>query len=385
MTKQKTIDQIYELIQECKDLDMEGKAQKEMLGNYKAKDLEMIKEVFKTIKKRELEKKTEVIEDTEISTTSEKKIVKSEIIGTRISAKSEEEFKEFCDSLTKKFMGVMRLYGKLGGKTYTVGLLLEKGRVISATFEDVGKQVVLGDAAILQIARKLTGTKGNLEVFAFTKTDMKRAKKRNEIAALKKPVDFSALGMNIRSNIETWVKESNIETWTKEISTEEISMGKIPKIKRLKTKGPINLLLFARKLSEMDEQRASKANLDWEDKRRLMRSKELRKTAPVSKRDGNVSVTDREQVDETEETAEYVSTTRVTKIETSIGKLHMLVNKHKSLRIDDNLATKLNVSKFKLERWADILHRNNIVDLHYPIIGEPIIRRRGDSGYLTSK
>ncbi len=62
------------------------------------------------------------------------------------------------------------------------------------------------------------------------------------------------------------------------------------------------------------------------------------------------------------------------KVETSIDKLYELVQKYKTLKVDDRLARALKVNKTQIEEWAMILEEHNLLELHYPTIGEPIIK-----------
>jgi hypothetical protein len=66
------------------------------------------------------------------------------------------------------------------------------------------------------------------------------------------------------------------------------------------------------------------------------------------------------------------------KVETSIDRLYKLVEKYKRLRIDNELSEKLGVSRAQIESWAMILEEHNLVELHYPAIGEPEIRKIGE-------
>ncbi|MFH1722034.1 MAG: DUF2226 domain-containing protein [Candidatus Altiarchaeota archaeon] len=62
------------------------------------------------------------------------------------------------------------------------------------------------------------------------------------------------------------------------------------------------------------------------------------------------------------------------KVETSIDRLYELVQKYKTLKVDDRLARALRVSKTQIEEWAMILEEHNLLELHYPTIGEPVIK-----------
>jgi len=62
------------------------------------------------------------------------------------------------------------------------------------------------------------------------------------------------------------------------------------------------------------------------------------------------------------------------RIETAIDRLYQMVQRYKRIRIDDDLARRLGVSRAQIENWALILEEHKLVELRYPAIGEPEIR-----------
>ncbi|MEA3255652.1 MAG: hypothetical protein U9Q22_07435, partial [Candidatus Altiarchaeota archaeon] len=65
----------------------------------------------------------------------------------------------------------------------------------------------------------------------------------------------------------------------------------------------------------------------------------------------------------------------VSRVETSIDRLYQLVQRYEKVRIDNKLARRLGVSRSQIENWAVILEEHDLVELHYPAIGEPEIRK----------
>lgn len=310
--------------------------------------------------------------------------------GKQVLTETKEKFLDFCESLTKDFRGVMRLYGKLNGKLYIAGLLLEKGNVIAASFEDVdNEKIIFKEEAISQIKERLSGTKGDLEVYAFNDRDMKKASEGNKEALLISPVPFSSLGMRIRSKIETWAKKT---------SPESFARGEKPEIKELKTEEGFNLADFAHKFPEIFSSRKGER---LELKKVQLKKEEIPEEKEVVSIDlskikeslKEVSDLKKEKLNELKRKRQiedialrkkiskitgkgYRETVRDTcKIETSIDKLYQLIQEHNRLKIDNRLVRRLGVSRSQIESWAMILEEHNLVELHYPAIGEPEIRK----------
>jgi len=231
MEAEASIKKLYQLLQECKNLEIDDRlAQRLDTGTYQQEDLATILEVYKFIKKRgESKKRSELPEGEQVLT------------GTK------EEFLNFCRSLIKDFKGAMRLYGKLDGKLYTAGLLLEKGNVIAASFEDVyNEEITFKEEATSQIKNRFSGTKGDLEVYAFNDEDMEKARGGNKEALLASPIPLLSLGMKIKSKVKTWAKETVIES---------VGRGERPEIKELKTEGGFDLVDFAHKFPKFFHQK----------------------------------------------------------------------------------------------------------------------------------
>lgn len=320
MSTKKSLEQVSRLIRECKKLNVDKLAQGTQVSTHRKKDLAIILEVCKIIKKTEkLEKRSELLD------------------MKQTSRKSKKQYKKFCESLTKDFVGAMRLYGKLNDQVYTVGLLLENGDIIAASFEDrTAGKVFFGERVMSQIVERLPGTKGDLEVYALNEGDMEKAKGENEGAFLSKKIPFSSIGMTVKSKVETLVRETCIETF---------SRVKITKLEEL-TSETFNLVDFARKFQEIetDENQSSDEEI------------------PI---DGE---------------ADTVNISEIKNVETTIDELYRLAKENNVVRINDQLASSLEVKRSKLERWAEILEKNELVTLNYPTFGEPEIKVTGGLG-----
>lgn len=294
--------------------------------------------------------------------------------GEQVLTETREEFLDFCKSLSKEFKGVMRLYGETNGKLYTAGLLLENGNVIAASFEDVDNEtIIFREEAILQIKERLSGTKGDLEVYAFSDKDMKKVKKENREALLTYAMPFSYLGMKIRSKMEAWAKK---------ISPESFAMGEKPEIEKLKTEEGFNLVDFARRspkgfLSKKREEMQLRKEEIPEEEKPLVEFGDLKRErlTELKRRRQMEDIALRERMSQIGKKKPGEKIKYVSKVETSIDRLYQLVQKYKKLRIDNKLSRRLGVSRSQIEGWAMILEEHDLVELHYPAIGEPEIRK----------
>ncbi|MBU0762215.1 MAG: hypothetical protein KKD39_04265, partial [Candidatus Altiarchaeota archaeon] len=71
------------------------------------------------------------------------------------------------------------------------------------------------------------------------------------------------------------------------------------------------------------------------------------------------------------------------KVETTIDRFYQTIKKEEHLKINDLLSKKLKIDRTKLEQWSLILEEHNLVELHYPAIGEPeaiYVKKKGNDG-----
>jgi hypothetical protein len=319
--------------------------------------------------------------------------------GEHVVAQTREEFIDFCESLKKDFSGVMKLYNRNEGKKYAAALLLDAGQIIGASFENIeDKTIAYKEDAIAQIKKRLSGTRGDLEAYSFSEKDAEKVKKTNQEAILKTAVPFSSLGMKIKGNIE-----EKQDIGSKGPSTDFFALKAGTNVKEMRVEEGFRLTDFARKFTlgipEMPPQKPAiqkkempkadpenrpqpineKKGLfnglpgipgiqggDSEAKNeRLEALKKKRQMENMNLAKRISQITQKKQEGPKKETG---------KIETAIDKLYQLVQKYKKLKIDDELARRIGVSRSQIEGWALILEEHKLVELHYPAIGEPEIR-----------
>lgn len=328
---------------------------------------------------------------------SKAKEEKKEILpeGEQVVAQTREEFIDFCESLKKDFRGVIKLYNRGDGKKYTAALLLEAGQIFGASFEDTDEHsIVYREEAINQIKKRLAGTRGDLEAYSFSEKDAQTVRKTNPEALLKNSVPFSSLGMRIKGNIEEKQGFGGVGQ-----SQDAFGVGGKTQVREMKIEDGFRLADFARRLSSapegtqrrLDPNEALKKEKEeppWaqNDKKNLLQGIPIPNIAgetPEAKNERLEALKKKRQMENinimkrisqiTQKRQEEVQKD-AGKIETAIDKLYQMVKKYKRLRIDDDLARRIGVSRSQIEGWAIILEEHNLVELHYPAIGEPEIR-----------
>jgi hypothetical protein len=65
------------------------------------------------------------------------------------------------------------------------------------------------------------------------------------------------------------------------------------------------------------------------------------------------------------------------KIETNVDKLYYALVKNKSMSLS-SAASKLSAQKEEVETWAGVLDEQGLIELHYPAVGDPILRIKED-------
>lgn len=306
--------------------------------------------------------------------------------GEQVVAKTEKDFASFCESLNKEFTGIMRLKSNTPGKPYAAALLLEKGNVIGSSFEENARKTVYKEDAISQIKKMLSGTRGGLEVYSFTSKDMEITKKNNKETLLDSAIPFSSLDMKIRSNLES-LPSSN-----KKNGYDLLSMMKESDVKALKVEEGFSLVDFARKLSPnqagtkedfsnaLGDEAKQIAKEVVQSPRKVLGISDAKteRFAELKKKRQMEDMALMKRISQITSKKPPESVSEAGKVETSIDRLYKLVEKYKRLRIDNELSEKLGVSRAQIESWAMILEEHNLVELHYPAIGEPEIRKIGE-------
>ena len=290
--------------------------------------------------------------------------------GKPVTVKSREEFLETCRGLTRDFRGSMFLSGDIDGERYFASLLIDRGDIVGSTFEFRGL-ITFREQAIDKIKSKLKGSSGILNIFEFDEEDMKLIREENKSALLKNPVPLSSLGMKIKPLMEKWERE-------REARKEGIKPIKIPEIFKVKKK--FSLIELARGSDKIkDIERMELGKMDIGEIENLLKAME-----------GRVGDRKLEELRRIKEERERKIAERLAKIKrkemprkaikegekvkTPIDRLYSLVKKYKRIKIDDRLAHTLGVNKTQIEEWAVILEEHDLIELHYPTIGEPEIR-----------
>lgn len=333
MTESPEVERIYKLVEEIKNLNLklsETKLKKDSPST--EEDMTAVLEVYRLIKRMDETKK-----NTELPT------------DRKILPETKGKFIQLCKSLSRDFNGVIRLYGKFNDKVYTAGLLLEKGSIIGASLENVktGK-IVFKDAVITLLTKNLSGTKGDLEVYAFTDSDMTKAKTENNMTLLATPVPFNKLGMTIKSRMMRWVKKQKSHGE----QHKNIKFTK-PETMKLNEGEDFNLADFARKLPKIRILDQKIPDIENQPIRKFMFG-DVNKTP-----DGKLG---------------HHKILGTQKIETPIDRLYTLVQKQNRVKLNRELSNKLEVHPHKLENWAKILEKKELVTIYYPPFGEAEIR-----------
>lgn len=298
--------------------------------------------------------------------------------GKHLVPKSSTDFYKLCRKLGK-FTGVMRLLGDIDGKFYRADILIDNGDVVGASFENITKrEIIFKEAALKMIREKLIGSAGSLEIYEFNRVELNSTKKENKEATLSSPVDIKNLGMEVKSMGEKKVVEdkgpgiidrlysgvpvSRLSREEKEMMEKRLMEPQIKK--ELESRGvTANMEGLAKALKGMEgvDLQALKKKIDIKEELKRRRQETDKKIADKFSKVGKG------------EEKRKVKAQRGT-IKTSIDKLFELVRKYNKLKISDGLARRLNVSRAQIEEWCIILEDHNLVELHYPTIGEPEIR-----------
>ncbi|RLI92736.1 MAG: hypothetical protein DRO95_01555 [Candidatus Altiarchaeales archaeon] len=287
------------------------------------------------------------------------------IRGRHIIPSNTEEFLRICKSLDKAFTGAMRLLGEINGDIYQADLLIKEGKIIAASLDDLNKgTTILKEDALSEIRSKMIGVRGRLDVYEFDEEDMNETIANNTDAILSPEsiVPLSSLGVRL---VPIEKKESEQK---KRDFIFHFGFGKSrsPESKyELERKIDLDTLerRESRSISSIVPglERMSSEEMTEISRRKMERLEELKRRHMLAKKKIMAQ-------------REHISIREGEKIQTPIDRFFSLVKKYKRIRIDDNLAKKLGVSKTQIEEWAMILEEHKLVELHYPAIGEPEIR-----------
>lgn len=295
--------------------------------------------------------------------------------GKPVTARTEEEFIETCRSLTTEFKGIMFLSGEIDGERYSASIIIEKGLIVGSTFEFSGL-ITFREQSIEEMKTKLKGSRGTIYIYELEDKDMLHLRESNASAFNNNPIPLSSLGLKLILFSEE----------TEESISEQRKPIKVPDLFR--TTGNFNLLELARKpeaLKSMPPKDITMPAVKEEELRFSKPEEEASSIKVPSLGDRKAEELRRIKEERQKKMAEWLAKSRkreeqmvseeaVKPVQTTIDKLYSLVKKYQRLKIDDKLAHTLGVSRAQIEEWAVILEEHDLIELHYPTIGEPEIR-----------
>lgn len=325
--------------------------------------------------------------------------------GKQLTVSSEEEFIETCKDLTSDFAGILFLTGDAEGESYSASIIVEHGAIIGATFE-LGGLILFREQAIDDMKDKLRGSKGTLNIYEFEPEDMQHIRESNKAAFTTGPQPISSLGLKLTLLVEEEQKQEGgigLPAFGASPQERRTRPHKVPSL--LKEKGTFNLLELARKPESIKDLPKEAPKIDLAKKadddelpdfaidkmpdegegfglpslggiggdRKLEEMRRIKEERQKKVADWLAVKNKKREEEQREEAASGKP------IQTPIDRLYSLVKKYQKLRIDDKLAHTLGVSRTQIEEWAVILEEHDLIELHYPTIGEPEIRVKGEA------
>ena len=318
--------------------------------------------------------------------------------GKHLTPEGTEGFYEICREL-HDFTGALRLSGKVKGDFCQADLLVDAGYIVAVSFEDLEKrEILLREAALDEIRTNFVKSVGSLDISELKKDELKTALDENETALLDSLIPLTILGMKIKPIEKTTVKEPKKKRhWLfglggkgkEKKKKEDIVRTELPKKKFKsgvgaqspsnvaaimgsggKTAGAANANTKAGTGQGGQDLAGLMGSLGKGDSVKSERLTELKKQRELQNR---ALIKKHSQL--TEGAPKKSTILEGKTVATSIDQLYNMVQKYKRLRINDALARKLRVKRSQIEGWAMILEEHNLIELHYPTIGEPEIRK----------
>lgn len=336
--------------------------------------------------------------------------------GTHVKPEQIQNFYEICRTLEADFSGALRLIGVKNGQTYYSDILVDMGVIIAASFKYSDSLEILSrDYALSFIRNNLAGSSGKLDIFKFDSDEMTRAIEHNGESLLEKEIRIQDLGVKITSNIVK-KKQAGVGLFSKIRSAmhQPDANKKQERIKQIK--GLRDDVTPFSERSELDFGRVREAQAkpvaqessvvaplvrpDYTAPKKAVSepvkpAKKEAGSSPVKKPAGSQELPEEkarkevrlkrikeerlkkitERVSKTDDGKPVKKIVEGMKVETTIDKLYELILDKGSVRIGDEVSRKLKVPKSQIEEWAMILEEHNLVELHYPAIGEPELRK----------
>jgi|GEM_PF-813557 len=345
--------------------------------------------------------------------------------GVHVKPEKIENFFQICHKLESDFTGALRLKGVKDHGVYIADLLIDLGNIIAASFKYIDSKPLYREEALEFIQKSLAGSSGKLDVFHFDSEEMARSIEANPSALLEEELTVSELGVKIKSKI---IKRPGVGLFSKisqAISKTSVSRkeGKIRDLKsdrKVFVKTPTRHEIdFGSKIKPKEEGEKSELKTPANIIRRpelkissgeaveLEGGKPIPLKTPITMRPEKVKappvqenapeqpsmdrkaerlqklkdarlqkIGDRISIEKGGEKTKTIATG--VKVKTTIDKLYEMILDKGVVRLNDGLAKKLGVSKTQVEEWAMILEEHNLVELHYPALGEPELRKMHD-------
>jgi len=277
----------------------------------------------------------------------------------------------------------MRLFGKISGDLYEADLLIQDGFIIAATCENLEKgEMHFGRSALFRIIENFSKSRGRLDLYSFSTKEMEMTKNENLRALLNEKIPVEKIGIRIKPLQPKVIKESEDDakgifgsfSFQKQSLDEvkikpQISMMDIKK--EIQNGNAVGNTLIGKQISpsEVPKLFGDIKSVEGLDKKKnlidSLREKRWIIDKEIAERISRFWTEKKEQPEEKEIEG---------KVKTTIDELYELVKENKVVKLNDALAKKLNVSRSQIESWAVILEEHNLIELHYPAIGEPEIR-----------
>jgi len=349
--------------------------------------------------------------------------------GIHVKPEKIENFFQVCRDLEKDFSGAMRLKGVWDEETYLSDLLIDGGLVIAASFKRVSDGCsTSGTQGLTDLRDNLSGSSGKLDLFSYTVDEMTRGIEANSESLLDEDVKLADVGVKIKSKV---VKGEKIEKKKPGLSGKiKGFFSKMGAKRKKEIQAEMKMGRGHGTVYEGDK-RGLKANIknaspgrtsgktplvSLPSEQKLERFKAIKEARAGNKADAGKPDTETTHVPSTptdakegpglkpalevsrkeerlgelkekrlkkiaqkmlslkEKREDGRKITEGMKVETTIDKMYNMVTKKKVVRINDALAKHLGVSKTQVEEWSMILEEHNLVELHYPAIGDPELR-----------
>lgn len=334
--------------------------------------------------------------------------------GKHILPEKTENFFKVCKELNRTFTGFMILSAKIHEKQYQAHLLIEDGKIIGASLTRLkDNKENHAETALIEIKDKMAGSRGDLDIYEYQPEELIKARGDNPDTLLDTPISVTELKVRViakKKPIPQKEKTSILSKFAsifkagdeerKRMRAEELRK---PREKKPEPSGGDELKAKQAEARIMAKSLAIKAQkegharipdgyphaVDFSDEvgkssgfgvpsvagQGVADREELKRQKIEEIRQRRQSKISKIKLEKKPEEKESRDIEEGEKVETTIDKLYELVIKYNRIKINDALSTKLGIQKSQIEEWSLILEEHNLVELHYPAIGEPEIRK----------